>query len=412
MGGHGHDGAGAVLQQHVVGRPDGDQLAVDRVDGVRAQEHALLVALGGQPLDLGLAAHPVPEGAELGLAPGAGDQPLGQRVLGGEHEEGGPEQGVGPGGEHPHRLAGLGHLEVDVGPDRAPDPVALHGQDLVAPVQVLHVVQQPLGVVGDLEEPLGQLSLLDQGVATLAVAVDHLLVGQHRLVVGAPVDRGGLAVGQAALEEAEEQPLGPAVVVRVAGDQRPRPVEGDPQPVEGGPLGVDVLVGPGLGVDPALDGRVLGRQAEGVPADRVEHVVALHPLQPGDHVAARERLQVPHVQVARGIGEHVEGVEAGPGGVAVVTAVERQLLPGRHPLGLHLLRVVALGVHGKSPRKLSGMREGGLPATSDKDNSRPPARFQPRWGLVRGSRAICPLDSRTRRVQKSRPYCRSGTSRT
>ena len=354
VGGHGHDGAGAVLQQHVVGGPDGDQLAVDRVDGVRPQEHALLVALGGQPLDLGLAAHPLGEGAELRLPLGAGDQPLGQRVLGGEHEEGGPEQRVRPGGEDPHRLAGLGHLEVDVGPGRAPDPVALHGQDLVGPVQVLHVVQQPLGVVGDLEEPLGQLALLDQGVAALAVAVDHLLVGQDRLVVGAPVDRRGLAVGQPPLEEPQEQPLGPAVVVRVAGDQGPRPVERDPQPVEGGPLGVDVLVGPGLGVDPALDGRVLGGQAEGVPADRVEHVVALHPLQPGDHVAARERLQVAHVQVAGGVREHVEGVEAGPAGVALVAPVERQLLPGRHPLGLHLLGLVALGVHRKSPQKTVG----------------------------------------------------------
>ena len=125
VGGHGHDRAGAVLPEHVVGDPDRDQLAVDRVDGVRAEEHALLVALGREPLDLGLAADPLQEGPELGLPLGPGDQPLGQRVLGGEHEERGPEQRVRPGGEDPHRLAGLGHLEVDVGPGRAPDPVAL-----------------------------------------------------------------------------------------------------------------------------------------------------------------------------------------------------------------------------------------------------------------------------------------------
>ena len=39
---------------------------------------------------------------------------------------------------------------------------------------------------------------------------------------------------------------------------------------------LDVGIGPGLGVDAALDGGVLGGQAEGVEADREEDVVALH----------------------------------------------------------------------------------------------------------------------------------------
>ena len=38
--GHGHDRAGAVAHQHVVGDPDRDRLAVDRVDGVSAGEDA------------------------------------------------------------------------------------------------------------------------------------------------------------------------------------------------------------------------------------------------------------------------------------------------------------------------------------------------------------------------------------
>ena len=33
VGGHGHDGAGAVAHQHVIGDPDGHARAVDRVDG-------------------------------------------------------------------------------------------------------------------------------------------------------------------------------------------------------------------------------------------------------------------------------------------------------------------------------------------------------------------------------------------
>ena len=52
VGGHGHDGAGAVAGQHVVGDPDGDALAVDGVDGVGADGHAGLLPVGGQALDL------------------------------------------------------------------------------------------------------------------------------------------------------------------------------------------------------------------------------------------------------------------------------------------------------------------------------------------------------------------------
>ena len=46
--GHGHDRAGAVAHQHVVGDPDRDALAVDRVDGVGAGEDAGLFLVVGQ----------------------------------------------------------------------------------------------------------------------------------------------------------------------------------------------------------------------------------------------------------------------------------------------------------------------------------------------------------------------------
>src|SRR4029450_5697137 len=59
----------------------------------------------------------------------------------------------------------------------------------------------------------------------------------------------------------------------------------------------------------------------------------------------------------------------------------------RHPLGLHLLRVVALDVHGEiSSEALGAWVDRGLPATCDQDNSRPPATFQSRWGLVGAAR--------------------------
>ena len=202
------------------------------------------------------------------------------------------------------------------------------------PLQLVHVIEQPVRVLGDLEVPLVQGLLGDGGAAAFAGTVDHLFVGQHGLVLGAPVDRRILAVGQAALVEALEQPLGPAVVLRVRGVQPAGPVSGDGVALERRRLGVDVGVGPLAGVGVALDGGVLGGQAEGVPADRVQDVVALLAQVARHDVAHGERLGVAHVQVARGVREHVQHVAALAGAV-VGGREDLEVLPHLRPLGLH-----------------------------------------------------------------------------
>ncbi len=109
---------------------------------------------------------------------------------------------------------------------RSTDPVPLHRDHALRPLlEGVHVVDQALRVVGDLEEPLGEVLPDDRRAASLAEAVDHLLVGKHGLIVRAPVGRGVLPVRQPHLEELQEQPLGPAVVLGVARLQSAGPVE-------------------------------------------------------------------------------------------------------------------------------------------------------------------------------------------
>jgi hypothetical protein len=61
-----------------------------------------------------------------------------------------------------------------------------------------------------------------------------------------------------------------------------------------------------------LDGELLGRQAEGVEAHRVQHVEAAHPLEAGVDVGGDVSERVTDVQPdPRGVGEHVEDVELG-----------------------------------------------------------------------------------------------------
>ena len=95
--GHRHDRAGAVVGQHVVGRPDRDALAVHRVDRVHAQEHAGLLPVGRLPLDVGQLPHLRQVRLELGPL-GVGAQVGGQRRVRRDDEERRAVQRVGPRG--------------------------------------------------------------------------------------------------------------------------------------------------------------------------------------------------------------------------------------------------------------------------------------------------------------------------
>ena len=64
-------------------------------------------------------------------------------------------------------------------------------------------------------------------------------------------------------------------------------------------------------VDVALHGGVLGRQTKGVEPDGEQDVVALHPHQAGPRIGWGHGVPVPHVEVARRVGEHGEGVVLG-----------------------------------------------------------------------------------------------------
>ena len=348
---HRHHRARAVVRQDVVGGPHLHGLAGQRVGRVDAQENTGLGTVGRLPLDLRRLLGALEVRLERGPLLVA-DELGGQLRVGRHHHERRAVQGVGARGEDAHGLLAAVDGERHPRTLGAADPVALHRQHALGPLalELLHVVEQPLGVVGDLEVPLRQLTLRHDGTAPLAEPLHDLLVGEHGLVVGAPVDERGLAVRQPALEQAQEQPLRPAVVLRVGGVQTTRPVEAHAVAADGLGLRLDVVVRVRRGVLVALDRGVLGGQAEGVPADRVQHVVALEPPVAGHHVVQREDLAVPHVQVTRRVREHRQRVAALTARIGPVGVVRAKLVPHRAPLVLGRADVVrrrfrVLGAH-------------------------------------------------------------------
>ena len=148
------------------------------------------------------------------------------------------------------------------------------------------------------------------------------------------------------LEELQEDPLRPLVVVGVRGVDLAVPVEAEAEHLELLAEVVDVLLGDDGGVDVVLDGVVLRRQAEGVPPDGEEHVVALQALLAADDVHGRVGARVADVQArARGIRELDQRVVLGLGEV-VAGGEGLLLLPDLLPLLLDGGKVIGCVGHG------------------------------------------------------------------
>ena len=346
--GNGHDGAGAVVGHDVVGNPHGDLLAVDGVHDIAARKGAMLLEGALGTLD----------GRDmLGVLDDLGDGLLVLRaldelvqtgVLGSQDKEGHTKERVGTCGENGDlalvALDGLAIFiaqgKVDLGALGAADPIGLHLLDALGPAgELLQVVEQLLGVLGDLVVPLLKIALLGLGAAAPALALGDLLVGQNGLAGGAPVDRVLLAIDQALFPQLLKDPLTPAVVVGAAGLDYAIQIVGEAHALHRGERLVHVLIRPGGSLRVVLDGGVLGRQAKGVKADGVQHVVAAHAGLTGHGIADGIVACVAHMQVARRIREHLEHVLLGLA-VVGVDGKEVGVLPGLHPLGLNGLRVV------------------------------------------------------------------------
>src|SRR5262249_38629843 len=134
-------------------------------------------------------------------------------------------------------------------------------------------------------------------------------------------------------------------------------------------------VRPDRRVDVVLDRRILGGQAERIPAHRVEDVVPAHPLVSGEEVADRVDAHVPHVDAARRVREHLEAVELRAARIDVDSELLARL-PRRLPLGLDLLEGIAVRGHDFLdiyPNKDTEARNRGGP-TGPTDRSVPPGR--------------------------------------
>ena len=190
---HGHDRAGPVAHQNVVGDPDGHQRAADRVNAVQTQGHPGFVLVVSLTLSLRAICCRFAVGLHFGIV-----GPLHEWVFGGDDQERCPKERVGPSGKHLERLVGVPiHIEADGCTFGPPDPFSLLNLGRVGPIEGVKVVGQTVGKRGDAEHPLLQW-LANHGMATaFRLAINDFFVGQCRAEGGAPIHHLLGEVGQA-----------------------------------------------------------------------------------------------------------------------------------------------------------------------------------------------------------------------
>src|SRR3989344_3760989 len=167
------------------------------------------------------------------------------------------------------------HLKPDFCSFRLPYPCPLRLFYLFAPRKPFQILEEAFGVLSNLEEPLRETFLFDRRAAALAGAFDDLFVREHGLIFRTPFHRGLFAVCEPVLKELQEEPFGPLIVGRFAGDDFLAPIKGRAHAFQLGAHTFHVRVGPRLRVCAVLYRRVLGGKAEGVESYWKEDVLSL-----------------------------------------------------------------------------------------------------------------------------------------
>src|SRR5690606_10466235 len=237
-------------------------------------------------------------------------QRIDERMLRRDHHVGCAEDRVGTGREY-LQVAERRVLEREkqFGALTASDPRLLHAFRGVGPVEILQAGEQPVGVSGNPQHPLAKCAAFDGMAAHLGLAVNDLLIGEHRLERGAPPDRALVDVREPAAEKLKKDPLRPAEVLRISRVDLALPVVGEPERLDLSPKIGDIRLRVGGWMRAGFHGMLLGRKSEGVPAHRMQHIKAAGALVARENVGRGVPLRMTDVQTrARRVGEHIEHV--------------------------------------------------------------------------------------------------------
>ena len=202
------------------------------------------------------------------------------------------------------------NLEIYLCAEASANPSPLQLFHMVIPsTHVIKVVKHLISVLSNVEEPLIHQFLLHlrTGAPRASVSV-NLFVGKDRLINWVPINIGFLPVGQAVLVEQREYFLSVLIIAWVMRGQFSIPIKLEAHAVELLLHVRNVLHGPIFRRYVPLNGSILSRQAERVPAHGIDHTLPLLLVISCEHIAYGVDPHMPHVYVSRWIGELSEYV--------------------------------------------------------------------------------------------------------
>ena len=233
-------------------------------------------------------------------------------MLGGNGKKGHAEKRVWARSEHfnfRNISRRLSQRKLHPRPFAPPDPIGLHQLHAFRPaVQPAKRFQQIRRKLRDAQEPLAELLFLDQRARTPTTPINHLFIGEHRTIHRVPIHPALLALHQPHAPEIQQQFLLTPVIFHIASREFPRPIQRKPHALQFRAHIGDIVIGPFGGVDAAFARCVFRRQAKSVPAHGVHHQMPACALIARHHIAQRVVAHMAHMDLAAGVGEHLQHI--------------------------------------------------------------------------------------------------------
>ena len=176
-------------------------------------------------------------------------------------------------------------------------------------------------------------------MTTPAFAFSYLLICQNSLTVWTPIHRRVAAFNQSALPELEENPLTPAIILRVTCYYRAIPVVRKAHALKACFLCFDVSISPSSRVTIVLDCRIFGRQSKSIPTHRMKYIISTHGVITCRNVTKRIVTNMAHVNIARRIREHLKYIALWLR-LVFASGICARIRPDLLPMGLYFMRVV------------------------------------------------------------------------
>ena len=141
---------------------------------------------------------------------------------------------------------------------------------------MIKTFKELLRICSDFQHPLGFDSSGNLSTAAFTLSVNNFLVSKAAFTGGTPVDWHLRLICQSLFKQFQENPLRPAVIIRIGGIDFALVIERKTKLFELTAEVVDIFLGDFGRMHVILYRIVFSRKAESVPADGVKDIITLH----------------------------------------------------------------------------------------------------------------------------------------